>query len=345
MLMRLSLAGMTADLGLTSPHDGPARVLAASECAIDIDDVVARYPRMDHPSIDHVTLKVRTGALLGLLGPNGAGKTTLLSLLCALMRPQSGAIRVQGMRFDDHPEAYKDLIGLVPQALALYPRLTGTENLAVFGQMSGLSGRQLRARMDFAIDFAGLNEMAQRRVETYSGGLRRRLNLATALLPDPPVLVLDEPTVGIDPQSRHAIHENLRQLSVEGKTIIYTSHYLDEIEQLCDDIAILDRGRLIAQGSLGALLARFTGNRIDLRLEPQDAHRAAGVLSGEPGVQSVTAAGSLVTLATDDPHRRLPAVLAALEAAQLRPVGLSVGPRDLEQAFLSLTGTELRDEP
>lgn len=317
----------------------------ASELAIDIHEVVGRYPRTDCASIDHVSLQVRAGAILGLLGPNGAGKTTLLSMLCALMRPRSGTIRVHGLEFKDHPEAYKDLIGLVPQSLALYSRLTARENLAVFGRMSGLAGRQLHARMDFAITFAGLEAVADQRVERYSGGLQRRLNLVTALLPDPPILVLDEPTVGIDPQSRHAIHENLRQLSRTGKTIIYTSHYLDEVEQLCDEIAILDRGRLIAQGSLGALLAQFTGNQIELRFEPQNVSTAAPILRALAGVHDMTVATPLITLMTDNPYQRLPQVLAALEVAHLRPLTLMVGARDLEQTFLNLTGTRLRDTP
>ncbi|MHB8254591.1 MAG: ABC transporter ATP-binding protein [Acidiferrobacter sp.] len=342
--MRLSFRDMVARPTLTTVP-ASVRTQIASELAIDIHDVVGRYPRTDRASIDHVSLQVKAGALLGLLGPNGAGKTTLLSMLCALKRPQSGTIRIHGLRFEDQPEPYKDLIGLVPQSLALYPRLTGRENLAVFGRMSGLAGSHLRARMEFAIAFAGLEEVAGRRVESYSGGLQRRLNLVTALLPDPPILVLDEPTVGIDPQSRHAIHENLRQLSRTGKTIIYTSHYLDEIEQLCDEIAILDAGRLIAQGSLGTLLAQFTGNQIELRLEPQHMDTAVPILRALAGIQDMTVATPLITLVTDDPYQRLPQVLAALKGAHLRPVALSVGARDLEQAFLSLTGTRLRDTP
>lgn len=317
----------------------------ASGLAIEIHELVGRYPETDRASVDRVSLQVRTGAILGLLGPNGAGKTTLLSMLCALMRPHSGTIRVHGLQFEDHPESYKDLIGLVPQSLALYPRLTASENLAVFGRMSGLAGPRLRARMEFAIAFAGLEEVANQRVERYSGGQQRRLNLVTALLPDPPILVLDEPTVGIDPQSRHAIHENLRELSRGGKTIIYTSHYLDEVEQLCDEIAILDRGRLIAQGNLGTLLAQFTGNHIELRLEPQSISTAAPILQALAGIQNMIVAPPLITLMTDDPYQRLPQVLAALKRADVRPLTLLVGAHDLEQAFLNLTGTRLRDAP
>ncbi len=313
--------------------------------AVDIQGLFGRYRGTRRDSINGVSLAVRKGALLGLLGPNGAGKTTLLSLVCALMRPRAGTIQVHGLRFDEAPEAYKDLIGLAPQSLALYPRLSARENLAAFGRMSGLYGTRLRERVDFGLTFAGLEGLADRRVETYSGGQQRRLNLAVTLLPDPPVLVLDEPTVGIDPQSRHAIHENLRALNRAGKTIIYTSHYLDEVEQLCDEIAVLDGGRLIAQGPLGALLARFTGTRIELRFDPRRVDAAVPLLRGLAGVADVSVAPPLVTLATDDPYRRLPLVLAALDRAGLRPLSVSVGARDLEQAFLALTGTGLRDGP
>lgn len=329
---------------LPRPAPAPlARPPAEAELAVDIQNLFGRYRRAERDSIEDVSLVVRKGALLGLLGPNGAGKTTLLSMLCALMRPRSGSIAVHGLRFAEAPDAYKDLIGLAPQSLALYPRLTARENLETFGRLSGLSGARLRERVAFGLEFAGLQDLAHRRVETYSGGQQRRLNLATTLLPDPPVLVLDEPTVGIDPQSRHAIHENLRALNRAGKTIIYTSHYLDEVEQLCDEIAVLDGGRLIAQGALGALLARFTGNRIELRFDPRAVAAAADILRTMAGVEDVAVRSPLLTLITDDPYRRLPAILKMLAHVHIRPLSVAVGARDLEQAFLALTGTQLRD--
>ena len=324
----------------TSPVQAPAQ----ADLAVDIQDLFGRYRHAERDSIEGVSLAVRKGALLGLLGPNGAGKTTLLNMLCALMRPRAGTIAVHGLRFAQAPDAYKDLIGLAPQSLALYPRLTARENLETFGRLSGLSGARLRERVAFGLEFAGLQDISHRRVETYSGGQQRRLNLATTLLPDPPVLVLDEPTVGIDPQSRHAIHENLRALNRAGKTIIYTSHYLDEVEQLCDQIAVLDGGRLIAQGAIGALLARFTGKRIELRLDPCRVEAAADILRTVAGVVDVAIASPRLTLVTDDPYRRLPAILKMLAHAHIRPLSVAVGARDLEQAFLALTGTQLRDE-
>jgi len=327
----------------TLSSSSPSSATSPAGLAVDMEDVVGRYRGANFVSVDHVSLKVQRGAFLGLLGPNGAGKTTLLSMLCALMRPASGTVSVHGLSFDENPDSYKDLLGFVPQGLALYPRLTGRENLAVFGRMSGLRGDLLWERIEFALAFAGLSEFAGRRVGTYSGGQQRRLNLVTALLPDPPVLILDEPTVGVDPQSRHAIHENLRALSRAGKTIIYTSHYLDEIEHLCDEIAILDAGRLIARGPLDDLLARSSGQNIELRFDRDHVTRALAVLQDLAGVQEAMVASSLVTLLVDDAYLRLPGVLEALRAIAVRPVALSIGARDLEQVFLSLTGTRLRD--
>ncbi|HET9122369.1 MAG TPA: ABC transporter ATP-binding protein [Acidiferrobacteraceae bacterium] len=316
---------------------------AVRETAIEIQEVVGHYSGALRPSVDRVSLQVQQGHLLGLLGPNGAGKSTLLALLCALMRPRSGSVRMHGLQCSDDPQAYRGLFGLVPQTLAVYPKLTARENLAMFGCMSGLGPAKLRERTAFALQFGGLEEVVDRRVETYSGGLQRRLNLAVALLPDPPVLVLDEPTVGIDPQSRHVIHDSLRRLSREGKTIVYTSHYLDEVEHLCDDIAILDAGQLVAQGSLGELLAQFTGNQVELRLRPPEVGRAVAVLRALPGIEEVVVVQPVVTLFAEDPYRKVPDVLAALESIGVQPVSLSVGARDLEQAFLALTGLRLRD--
>ena len=312
------------------------------ESAIDIVELVGCYPNAPRPSISKLTLRVQEGHLLGLLGPNGAGKSTLLAMLCALMRPRSGLIRVHGLQFAEDPNAYRSLIGLVPQTLAVYPRLTGRENLAMFGRMSGMGGARLRDGIGHALQFAGLEELADRRVETYSGGLQRRLNLAVALLPDPPVLVLDEPTVGIDPHSRHVIHDSLRRLSREGKTIVYTSHYLDEVEHLCDDIAILDAGQLVAQGSLGELLAQFTGNQIELRLEAHQVSLAVEILRTLPGIEDVVK--PVVTLFATEPYRKVASVLAALEQNRIQPVAMSIGARDLEHAFLALTGIRLQDD-
>lgn len=227
---------------------------------IEIRDLRFRYPGATRDALAGLTLQVRDGSLFGLLGPNGSGKTTLISLLTGLLQAGAGEARIAGEPLPG-TRATQALRALVPQDYAFYPRLTVLENLRCFGQVLGLSGVELKSRIDEVCAVAGLQDFLSKRAEQLSGGLKRRLNLAIGLLNRPRLLFLDEPTVGIDPQSRAFILAAIKRLNAEGATVIYTSHYMDEVQQLCDSIGVLDEGRLLAQGSLDELLKAAPGHR------------------------------------------------------------------------------------
>lgn len=200
-------------------------------------------------AVDEVSFDVAEGELFGLLGPNGAGKSTLISLLSTLLKPDGGEAIIGGYELTKKTSEIKKILGLVPQEIALYPTLSARENLTFWGHMYGLSGKTLVKRVDEALEIAGLAERAKERIETYSGGMKRRINIAAALLHRPKLLIMDEPTVGIDPQSRNHILETVRKLNQEGMTVIYTSHYMEEAELLCSRVAIMDNGKIIALGT------------------------------------------------------------------------------------------------
>jgi ABC-2 type transport system ATP-binding protein len=232
-----------------SRSDEPGQSSAFSAVAL-----VKRYRNSASPALNDFNLEVRPGEFYGLLGPNGAGKTTAISILTGLLPPDSGMVRVMGMSFRENRNEIRRILGLVPQIIGLYDKLTARENLVFFGRLSGLGGRKLRERIGRSLEFAGLAEYAGRPVAAFSNGMKRRLNLAAGLLNDPRLLVLDEPCVGIDTQSRHLVHERLRDLNREGTTILYTTHYMEEAQELCGRVGIIDNGRLVEQGGPAALL-------------------------------------------------------------------------------------------
>jgi ABC-2 type transport system ATP-binding protein len=229
--------------------------------AITVTGLVKRYRGSDEPAVNGLDLEVRAGELFGFLGPNGAGKTTTLSIVCGLMKATGGSVRVFGEDVLRHPGRIKHLIGFVPQDIALYPTLTARENLEFFGRMHGLGGGPLRERVDELLAVVGLEKTAGRRVSTYSGGMKRRANLAVGIIHRPRLLVLDEPTVGIDAQSRGVIFENLRALNRAGTTMVYATHYMEEAQKLCTRVAILDAGRVLRAGEPQQLIAERPGTR------------------------------------------------------------------------------------
>ena len=266
-------------------------------------------------AVDGLSLSIRKGELFGLLGPNGAGKSTAVSLAVGLLAPDSGAVTIEGYGNPAEP-AVRQRIGVAPQSLALYDLLTGEENLRFFGEVYGLSGARLAERVKWCLDFVGLIDRKSDRVGGYSGGMKRRLNMAAAVIHDPELLLLDEPTVGVDPQSRNKIFESIEALHRDGRTIIYTTHYMEEVERLCDRLAIIDAGKLLALGTLNELLA---------------AH-------GGPPTLIVRTNGEEQRLETADPLAELNRIAArsAIEQFQMeRPT--------MEQVFLRLTGRSLRD--
>jgi ABC-2 type transport system ATP-binding protein len=310
---------------------------------IEISALTKKYPDADSPAVDGVDLTIARGRVFGLLGPNGAGKTTLMSMICGLLAPDRGSIRFDGIDLARKGGVHHRRIGLVPQDLALYPTLTARENLAFFGGVQGLGGDELRRRIDSCLEAAGLEALADRRVETFSGGLKRRLNLVVALIHEPELLILDEPTVGIDPQSRRFIHDKLKALNAAGLTILYTSHYMEEVEQLCDELAIIDHGRIIARGTLEQILGRLRGGVIQIRVATPLPAGLSEQLRALPGLRDVRLDGSLITLLSETPQETLAQVLALLRAANHETSSVSLGAVNLEQVFLALTGTTLRD--
>ncbi len=296
-------------------------------------------------AVDAVDLEVREGELFSLLGPNGAGKTTLMSMLAGLLRPDAGRATIAG-----HPAgsaAARAALGVVPQDVALYPDLSARENLIFWGRMYGLGGNALRRRCDDLLAIVGLAERQRDRVDTFSGGMKRRLNIAAALLHAPDVVMLDEPTVGIDPQSRRAILDYVRTLSRSGTTVLYTTHYMEEAQELSHRIGILDKGRLIALGTHEELV-RIVGERdvIDLELaSPAGATEPHEAFDGLPGVRvEVPSRGDdHVRLLADDSTTALPSLFARAAARNVPVRSVVITEPNLESVFLQLTGRALRD--
>lgn len=221
---------------------------------IQITQLSKKYKDAETYSLVDFSLSVTEGQIFGLLGPNGAGKTTLISMLCGLIKPTSGSFSINNLTYAKNSNHIKKIIGVVPQEYALYPTLTARENLEYFGSMYGLKGENLKEKVIESLDFLGLLKFADKRIETFSGGMKRRVNLIAGILHNPKILFLDEPTVGVDVQSKNAIIDYLKQLNKNGTTIIYTSHHLSEAQDFCTDIAIIDRGQLYAQGTPESLI-------------------------------------------------------------------------------------------
>jgi ABC-2 type transport system ATP-binding protein len=231
------------------------------ESSIEIDHLSKKY--QDVTALNDLTLQVEKGELFGLLGPNGAGKTTTINILCGLVKPTSGTAKVYGFDVVKESAKVKELIGVCPQETAIYPYLTGAENVDLFGNLHAMNKAELNARRNMLLTKMGLDEEAKRRAGKYSGGMRRRLSLVLALINDPQIAFLDEPTVAMDPQSRHAVWDFLKELEREEKTIILTTHYMEEAEELCDRVGIIDHGKLIALGTPKELIAKNQVNNLE----------------------------------------------------------------------------------
>lgn len=226
---------------------------------IDIRDISKKYKGADNFSVSNFDLTISEKEIFGLLGPNGAGKTTLISILCSLIKPTSGSFSIAGLTYQKNKNELKQLIGIVPQEYALYPSLTAFENLKYFGSMYGLKGKSLDTKINSALEHLGLLAFAHKKIDTFSGGMKRRVNLIASVLHNPKVLFLDEPTVGVDVQSKNVIIEFLQELNKNGTTIIYTSHHLNEAETFCSRVAIIDHGKLVVKGKPQELITQHSG--------------------------------------------------------------------------------------
>ena len=280
-------------------------------------------------AVDGVSFEVAAGEIFGLLGPNGAGKTTTINMMVGTLRPDGGRVAINGG--DPSQSRVRVNIGYAPQSLAIYDRLTAEENLAFFGRLYGLAGSRLKERVSWALEFSALNDRRKSIAGTFSGGMKRRLNLAAALVHDPPVLMLDEPTVGVDPQSRNMIFESIEELRRKGKTIVYTTHYMEEAQRLCDRVAIIDHGHILALDTVAALTEQHGGaSTIDAELTELPANLAQ--LKGQ-------IKGNRLRIETAYPMK----ILAELSNAGVNFVELKVERPNLEIVFLNLTGRTLRD--
>lgn len=291
--------------------------------------------------VDKVDLRVAAGETLGLLGPNGAGKTTTVSLICGLVPADAGVACICGEPLLGDTARAKRRIGLAPQDLALFDNLSAHANLELFGSLYGMRGAVLRRRCAEVLELVGLADRARDQPAHFSGGMKRRLNIACALVHDPELLILDEPTVGVDPQSRKAIFENLETLKAQGKAVIYTTHYMEEAERLCDRILVMDHGRIIAEDSVTGLLRRLPASNI-VELDVGE-NIAPDALTLVPGVAEATQNDGCLRLAVSDLHADLPRILAWLGERGHRLRGVRSARATLEDVFLALTGHQLRD--
>ncbi|MCU6433279.1 ABC transporter ATP-binding protein [Undibacterium sp. Jales W-56] len=296
-----------------------------------------------HKVVDAVSFSLMHGQTLGLLGPNGAGKSTTVGMICGLLRQDQGEVRVDGQLVGEGNNSVKHKIGLVPQDLALYDDLSALENLKLFGALYGLTGSALKTRCDAVLDLVNLRDRAADKPATFSGGMKRRLNIAAALLHDPQLLILDEPTVGVDPQSRNAIFDSLEILKQQGRALIYTSHYMEEVERLADHIVIIDHGKVIADESPQALYRRLPAQAaLQLDLDRNLSSETVTILGQQAGVTQVQSTGTHVDIALLDASFALP-VLDWVHARGYTLQHFSTAKTKLEDIFLTLTGRSLRD--
>jgi ABC-2 type transport system ATP-binding protein len=297
----------------------------------------------DRVAVDGVGFQIASGECYGLLGPNGAGKTTTISMICGLLDRDAGEVTIAGQALTTASVALRGEIGFVPQEIALYPDLSAAENLRLFGRLYGLAGEKLQARIDACLDLVGLTDRAGDRVEDYSGGMKRRANLAAGLLHEPSLLVLDEPTVGVDPQSRHALLETVADLRAAGRAVLYTTHYMEEAERLCDRIGIIDQGRLVVEGTRHELVGQIGGQQRVQVTAIGDVQALAAACRRLPGIDEASVVNGGVHLLACETGHLLRGVIDAADAIGVEVTSVERDEPDLEAVFLHLTGRALRD--
>ncbi len=297
----------------------------------------------DVKAVDGVSLQVARGEVFGLLGPNGAGKTTAISMLTGLFPPDSGSITVDGLDLGKETNTVKAKLGLVPQELALYPTLSARQNLMFFGRIYGLKGKDLRQRVDEVLQMIGLADRADDAIEDYSGGMKRRVNIGAGLLHKPEVLFLDEPTVGVDPQSRNAIFESVEALNRAGMSVIYTTHYMEEAQRLCHRVAIVDEGQVIALDTPTALIRSLGGGILIIGVAEGRAEDITDKVAELPAVKSATRTDSQLKIETHRLQEALIGVLDITNELDVPITSIEMLEPNLESVFLHLTGKKLRE--
>ncbi|ETI66870.1 ABC transporter ATP-binding protein [Neobacillus vireti] len=308
---------------------------------LEVNNLIKRYG--DFLALDHITFAVKEGEIFGLLGPNGAGKTTTISIISSLTQYDGGEVKFLGKEIKRHEMEVKQELGIVPQEIALFEDLTAYENLDYFGRLYGLRGSLLKERIAEALSFTGLTDRQKDRPKGFSGGMKRRLNIACAILHHPKLIIMDEPTVGIDPQSRNHILQSIKELNKMGSTIIYTSHYMEEVEEICTRVAIVDHGRVIAQGTKEELTA-FVSTEEKLVIELSSVtYTVVEQIKSISSIRECSIKGTSLEVIGKKGEHNVSRVINLLSEAGIEILSLNVEKPSLEAVFLTLTGRSLRD--
>lgn len=294
-------------------------------------------------AVKGIDLELNKDEIVGLLGPNGAGKSTTISMISTLIKPDSGEMIYKGNSILNNPKDFQKILGVVPQEIALYPTLTGYENLKFWGSAYGLKGKELKKRIDVISEVIGISDRLKDKVEQYSGGMKRRLNIGAALLHEPEILIMDEPTVGIDPQSRNHILETIKALNSQGMTIIYTSHYMEEVEFLCDRIYIMDEGKVVASGTKDELVALVNKDQRIIVTFTQNAEKSCDAFTKIPTIIHGSCDEKTITLMTKSKAPLMKDIIEVAHQENLEVISIDVEKPNLESVFLQLTGKALRD--
>lgn len=314
----------------------------ATEVVLECEGLRKTYG--DRVAVDGVGFSIAAGETYGLLGPNGAGKTTTISMVCGLLSRDAGRVTLKGRELDTGTVEVKAAVGFVPQEIAIYPDLTARENLRFFGKLYDLAGKDLDERIDRVLATIGLADRGDERTDAFSGGMKRRLNIGLGMLNDPALLVLDEPTVGVDPQSRNAILDAVEALASEGMAVLYTTHYMEEAERLCDRVGILDDGSLKAEGTRRELIS-LVGEHDRLRIDARgDLAAAAAAAQTVAGVETAVPREGGVDVLARDVRASLADIVRAIDGSGAGITSMEVREPNLEAVFLHLTGKALRDE-
>ncbi|UYZ23699.1 ATP-binding cassette domain-containing protein [Mesobacillus jeotgali] len=310
---------------------------------LEVSQLTKRF--RDFEAVKNVSFSVQKGESFGLLGPNGAGKTTTIQMISGLFPPSSGTIDIAGIDMVRQPKQGQALLGIVPQEIALYQTMSARENLTFWGRMYGLRGNHLQKRINEVLEIIGLTDRAREKVETFSGGMKRRVNIGAAILHKPELLIMDEPTVGIDPQSRSHILETVKQLNAEGMTVIYTSHYMEEVEYLCEKIGIMDQGEFITSGSISELRETI-GDRSRIVMNFSKAlnlENIKTILSPSIPEKDLSLNHDELAIFHKEPQKVLSELIQSVTGAGFEITSVEVVEPNLESVFLHLTGRSLRD--
>jgi len=308
---------------------------------VQVENLIKRYDNM--LAIDNLSLDIREGDIFGLLGPNGAGKSTLINPMLGLTKVDSGSIKIFGKDIKEHEMYVKKNIGIVPQEIALYEDLTAYENLMFFGRLYGLRGKGLKEAVESAFEFTAIEGRKNEIVKQYSGGMQRRLNIACAIVHKPKLVIMDEPTVGIDPQSRNQILNSIKRLRDNGATIIYTSHYMEEVESICNDVAIIDKGRVIAKGSKEELKDFvYTEEKIIIRVSAVS-FTLVNNIKAIKGIKECEVEENLLNITSEKNEVGISSILTIIEQSGVEILSVNIEKPTLESVFITLTGRKIRD--